>query len=213
LQGAFDTAHLALGDSIYYELYDDPGFIHELLSFCCEAIILGMDECLKHIPGSGQTVCHYNGLAMPRAIGGVKISEDTSTLLNLEQIQEFAIPYTDKILRHFNGGYVHYCGRNDHLLDELLKLDSLNGLNFGQPEKHDMIAMLARFAANGIIYYGGLDVKADDQTYESFFSERLKASVTADGRSILVPDVYCGKEERGDIAEGWEKAQKSVLSL
>ena len=213
LQGAFDTAHLVLGDSIYYELYDDPGFVHELLSFCREAIMMGMDECLKHIPGSGQTVCHYNGLAIPRARGGVKISEDTSTLLNLEQIQEFAVPYTERILRHYHGGYVHYCGRNDHLLDELLKLDSLNGLNFGQPEKHDMVGLLTRFAKNNIIYYGCLDVKPENQTYESFFAERLKASAASDGRSILIPDIYCGKGERDEITQGWERAQKLVLSV
>jgi len=212
-QGAFDTAHLVMGDPIYYELYDDPGFVHDLLSFCCDAIMLGMDECLRHIPGSGQTVCYYNGLAMPRAKGGVKISEDTSTLLNQEQIQEFAVPYIERILRHYSGGYVHYCGRNDHLLAALLKLDNLYGLNFGNPEKHDMIEILARFAENGVIYYGSLGDKPESQPYESFFTDRLRASMTSFSRSILIPDMHCSKEDRDAIAEGWEKALAAALSF
>ena len=206
LQGAFDVAHLVLGDSIFLELYDDPAFIHDLLSLCCEAIFLGMDECLKHIPGSEQTVCHYNGLAMPRAKGGIKISEDTSTLLNPEHIQEFVIPYTDRILRHYNGGYVHYCGRNDHLMDELLKLDNLCGLNLGQPEKHDMINVLTRCAKNNIIYYGCVNDKPENMTYKSYFSELIKASVSTEGRSNLILHVYCNKENRDEILEGWEEA-------
>jgi hypothetical protein len=111
LQGAFDTAHIVYGDTIFYDLFDDPGFVHHLLELSCEAIFMGMEACFKYIPGAEVKIAHYNGLVIPRAKGGIKISEDTSTLLSKAHIEEFVEPYINKILTHFGGGYVHYCGK------------------------------------------------------------------------------------------------------
>jgi len=82
LQGPFDIAHLVYGDDIFYDLYDDPKFVHHLLDLSCHAIFRGMEECFKVIPNSDEMVAHYNELVMPRSIGGIKTSEDTSTLLS-----------------------------------------------------------------------------------------------------------------------------------
>ena len=37
LQGPFDTAHIVYGDAIFYDLYDDPAFVHHLMDLCCHA--------------------------------------------------------------------------------------------------------------------------------------------------------------------------------
>jgi hypothetical protein len=110
LQGPFSIAHLVYGDEIFYDLYDDPAFVHHLLELSCQAIFLGMEACLKVIPNSDKHLAHYNNLIIPRSMGGIKVSEDTSTLLSKEHILEFVIPYLRIVLTRFGGGYVHYCG-------------------------------------------------------------------------------------------------------
>ena len=129
LQGAFDTAHLVYGDEIFYDLYDDPDFVHHLLDLCCEAIVMGMEECFKVIPDSESKIAYYNNLVMPREIGGIKTSEDTSTLLSKEHIDEFVVPYLERILKHFGGGYVHYCGSNPYLFEAVMANPYVKGIN------------------------------------------------------------------------------------
>jgi Uroporphyrinogen-III decarboxylase len=205
LQGPFDTAHIVYGDNIFYDLYDDPQFIHHLLELCCQAIIVGMEECFKVIPDSGNRVAHYNSLVLPRIKGGLKISEDTSTLLSKAHIEEFVAPYTHKVLEHFGGGYIHYCGKNPHLFEMVMDEPFAYCLNFGNPEKHDMEYAIRRCAEKDKIYYGGIK-KFENETLQEYFRKYLRAS-EKDGRSLLIMDYSCSQDERNSIIEAWESAQ------
>lgn len=204
LQGSFDTAHIVYGDAIFYDIYDDPEFLHHLLELSCEAIFMGMEECFKVIPHSDTKVAHYNQLVMPRSKGGIKISEDTSTLLSKEQIDEFIAPYMHKILAHFGGGYIHYCGKNPHLFDTVLNEPLALGVNFGNPEKHDMEDILKRLSGAGKIYYGGIPKKSDE-TLEAYFARYLSASRNG-GRSLLLLSYTCKLGEQETVMEAWDKA-------
>lgn len=204
LQGAFDTAHLVYGDQIFYDLYDDPDFIHHILELSCQAIFMGMQECFKIIPGSQARVAHYNSLVMPRSKGGIKISEDTSTLLSKAHIDEFVVPYMHKLLERFGGGYIHYCGRNAHLFEAVMNEPLAYGLNFGNPDKHDMYSVLEACAARDKIYYG-LIIKDESEPAEEYFRKCLKAS-RKDDRSLLLLQYSCGERDRDSIVEAWNRA-------
>jgi hypothetical protein len=204
LQGAVDTAHLVYGDGFFYDLYDDPKFIHHLLDLSCEAIIIGMEECLKVIPGSNEYVAHYNSLVIPRTKGGLKISEDTSTLLSKDHIEEFVLPYLDRILSHFSGGYVHYCGRNQHLFNAVIDNPLVYGINFGNPEMHDMKEVLQRCSHNGKVYYGAI-YKDKDDSIEEYFTRLLNASNNG-GMCNLLLQYSCKIEERNDVLSAWKRA-------
>jgi uroporphyrinogen-III decarboxylase len=209
LQGPFDTAHLVYGDAIFYDLYDDPDFVHHLLNLSCEAIFLGMEACLKIIPDSDKLIAHYNHLVIPRSKGGIKISEDTSTLLSREQIEEFVVPYTGRVLEYFGGGYIHYCGRNPHLLETVMNMPLAYGINFGNPEMHDMEQILKRCAQENKIYYGTIP-KQIDESLEEYFTRLLKASRKGD-RSTLLLSFYTDMSQREKVMEAWENAgQDSV---
>ena len=203
LQGPFDTAHIVYGNDIFYDLYDDPGFLHHLLELSCQAIITGMEECYKVIPDSKNTIAHYNSLVLPRSKGGLKISEDTSTLLSKAHIEEFATPYTHRILEHFGGGYIHYCGKNPHLFETVLNEPLAYGQNFGNPDKHDMPYVLGRLAEKGKIYFGAIN-RQENEPLEEYFKKYLNAS-EKDGRSLLLPEYNCSLEERDAVIEAWEK--------
>lgn len=205
LQGPFDIAHIVFGDEIFYAMYDEPELVHHLLGLCVYAAKLGMDESLKVIPRSNELLAHYSSLVMPRSLGGIKLSEDTTTLISAEQMAEFAVPYTAKILEYFGGGYVHYCGRNDPLFERITGLDKARGLNFGNPEKHDMDGTLRKMSARGIIYYGWAPM-LDGEDYEAYF-RRVRSSATAGGQCRLLLEMNLPYSERGLVKEAWEKAE------
>ena len=208
IQGAFDTAHIVVGDSIFYELYDDPDFVHHLLDLSCAAIKLAFDECLRRMPGSDDAVPHYNALAIPRSLGGIKLSEDTSTLLNKEQVEEFVVPYMRRALNEAGGGYIHYCGKNPHLYQAVLDEPLARGLNFGNPDMHDMRRVLGDCANRGILYYGGIPQKEGEDIGDHF--SRLLAASEKGGRAHLLLCHSCDADEAEMVGEIWDKAAASV---
>lgn len=210
LQGPMDVAHLVYGDAIFYDLYDDPDFVHHLLDLSCEAIIMGMEECLKIIPGSEQQIAHYNCLVIPRNKGGIKISEDTSTLLSKDHVEEFVVPHTERVLSHFGGGYIHYCGHNEHLFNAFISSPLVIGLNLGNPEKHDMEYVLGRCRDTGKVYYGVLK-KDNNESFEDYFT-RLLACSSKNGVGSLLLQYRCRMEEREEVLDAWRSVCSKIYT-
>ncbi|MDD4774080.1 MAG: hypothetical protein PHZ09_10870 [Eubacteriales bacterium] len=204
IQGAFDTAHLVLGDDIFYEMYDDPPFVHHLLELSAAAVCLAQDECLKRIERSDREVAHYNALVLPRSGGGVKLSEDTSTLLSKSHIDDFVVPYIRRIFDHTGGGYIHYCGSNPHLYEAVINEPGVTAINFGNPEKHDMEKVLGDCARRGIFYYGSIPKYAGEKT-EDYFA-RLAKAAHRDGRVYLLLQYGCAPGETDSVGEIWDRA-------
>ena len=152
LQGPIDMAHLLLGNEFFYLLYDEPEVIHHALDLSVAADIYGMEKSFEIIE-PGDWVCHYNELVLPAATP-LKVSEDTSTLLCEEHLAEYMKPHTERLLAHFGGGYIHYCGDNKHLLKMAPHLKNSIGLNFGNPERHDPAAVLKELGGLGKCYFG-----------------------------------------------------------
>ena len=202
IQGPFDTAHLVFGDPIFYAMYDDPELVHHLLNLSCYAIELGFAECLKLMPGSDKAVAHYNSLIIPRSRGGIKISEDTSTIISPAHIDEFVMPYTRRVLDFAGGGYIHYCGKNDHLFNRFICLEKVYGMNFGNPEMHDMDDILRQTAGAGKLYYGYVN-RHEDEPVDAFF-RRVRKAATADGKCRLLLAYNAGYDEQDEIIEMWD---------
>jgi len=205
LQDAIDIAHLVYGDNFFYDLYDDPDFINHLLDLACTAIELGVNECLKVIPDSDKIVTHYNQLAMPRSGGGMKFSEDTSTLLSPEHIEEFTVPSLKRQLDFTGGGYVHFCGYNNHLLDACIGTEKVRGVNFGNPEKYDMEEVLRKVAKAGKVFYGKIPRKQDEEL-KPYFTRLCKAATDSNGccRLLLVMNVST-MEQIQEIKRVWKE--------
>ena len=212
LQGAVDTAHLIYGDTIFYDFYDDPDFIHHLLKVSCESVDFAMRECFKRIDGSGEFVAHYNWLIMPEETGGLKISEDTTTLLSPALIDEFARPYLQRILARFGGGYVHYCGKNDYLLDVVFDEPLARAVNFGNPEKHDMTKVLKRCRENKKIYVGIITRKVGESLFD-YFLRILEPSYDKNtGCFYIIPQYVCAVNEREAVIGEFERAAQFLTA-
>jgi len=152
-QSPFDLAHLVRGDDIFTDIYDDPPFLHHLLGLTSRMYIAA-SRLMKQVSGEPLNGGAHGGLWMDG--GGVRACEDSSTLLPPAAVDEFVIPYTQKALEAFGGGWVHYCGNNQRLLDALLDdAPAVRGINFGNPERHDHTTLLPRLLAKGKFYFGG----------------------------------------------------------
>ncbi|GHT98219.1 hypothetical protein FACS1894142_4260 [Spirochaetia bacterium] len=208
LQDAVDIAHLVYGDPFFYDLYDDPEFIHHLLDLSCRAIEVGIPECLKVMPHSDTVITHYNELAMPRSLGGIKFSEDTSTLICPDHIDEFTLPSLKRLLEFTGGGYVHFCGYNEQLLDKFLNMDLVHGMNFGNPEKYDMEQVLRKFAQAGKVFYGSIPKKADED-YQQYFTRLTAAATDAQGRCWLLLSMGAALEEAEKIRAAWKAVTRN----
>jgi len=209
--GPFEIAHSVYGHNIFYEIYDDPNFIHYLLDLCTELYIQVTDK-LKKIIGEERESC-YHGHALVRGIymrnGGTRISEDSATLLSPEHIDEFVIPYDRRALEAFGGGFVHYCGKHDYLLESYLQLEKVRAVNLGNPEMYEFDSTMQKFLNYGKCYFG-LWPKEDKETLEEYIYRMKQA--TGGGRGGLIlhfdesmfPEYSCQ-----DILQKWKEIMRS----
>ncbi len=211
LQGPVDLAHLVYGDDFFYDLYDDEEFVSHLMELSTEALNIGSKACIEIIPGSDEAVAHYCETIMPKELGGIKTSEDTSTLLSKEHVENVAMKYTKKVLEFAGGGYVHYCGKNDHLLEAILSCDLSRGLNFGNPEMQDIEYVLKRCAESGKILYSSV-AKNSGESWEGYFTRLLKASYK-DGKFHILLSLSCDMAQREQVLDAWRVAQDRVRGM
>ena len=143
-QGPLDIAELLWGSEMFYELYDDPDFVHEFMSLITESYKKFIDEWFSMYP-PGELNAHW-GLMMK---GNVLIRDDSAVNLSPELYEEFALQYDAHLLDYYKGGAMHYCGKGDHFVEILAKEKSLTGINLSQPELNDMDKIYNAVSENG----------------------------------------------------------------
>jgi uroporphyrinogen-III decarboxylase len=134
-QGPLDLAHLMIGDQIFYEFYDDPPFVHHLMNLSLELGIKA-HEWMKEINGEQQNEHYHSGMLYSNNMG-IRICEDTTAIIEKSAMEEFAMPYTRRLAQHFDGAWVHYCGRNDNLTRLICEIPEVRGINFGLIPGHE----------------------------------------------------------------------------
>lgn len=197
LQSPFDLAHLVVGDALFLAMYDDPDRVHQLLDNCTRMLIR-LTRLYKEAVGEPFDGGRHGGFAMR---GGIRICEDTTTLLSEEQIQTFAVPYTRRALQAFGGGWIHYCGKNDHLYQAVLEMPECYTFNFGNPDMHDMEAVVRDCLAHGKTYQGSIPRQAEEGL-EAYFRRVL--AYTDGARRGLILAIW-GYEE--GCVELWQALQ------
>lgn len=183
VQGPIDTAHQAIGDSFFTELYDDPPFMHHLLELCTQALIKGIRACKEVNGEAGEWAYHYNGIYA--SSGGIKTSEDTTTLLSDSHIQEFGVPYIRQLLQAFGGGWIHFCGSNPHLYRACLHdIPEASGLNFGDPQRFCPDEVIADCQAAGLVFNGNLPYRDSPPSTEYY--RRIWHALGGQKRGLLL---------------------------
>jgi len=198
-QGAFDVAHLVLGDAIFTELYDDPGFVRHLLSLT-SYVYREASFLLKSWVGERAAEGTHGHLWMAGC--GVRSCEDTTTLLS-PSLLPLALPHLCDSVAPF-GAWVHFCGTGHHLLDPLLDCPEVRGLNFGNPERYDWDATLSRIAAAGKVYIGA-PPRRDKEPLAEYFG-RVLAPLRRKSSLIFMPTLRDGETPQDAMAL-WHRVQ------
>lgn len=201
-QGPFDAAHLVIGDDIFLAMYDEPDRVHNLLDQCTRMIIR-TTRLYKEAVGEPIDGGRHSNFAMR---GGIRICEDTSTLISREQVAEFVTPYTRQLLQAFGGGWVHYCGRNDHLYEAIMDdIPEYYGVNFGNPDMHDMPAVIAECARKGKTYIGSV-CREDGEDVRAYF-ERALGYTGGTGRGLMFMPELREDDDPADAVRLWRSLQ------
>ena len=157
-QGPFDLAHLLLGDQIFYLMMDDPSLMHRIMELCT-TLYIRCTEAVKKSTGEPNGECvHGCRLYVPNA--GIRICEDTTTLIGRAAMEEFALPYTLRAAAAFGGAWIHFCGRCDELRDAVCECEDVRGVNYGiVPSKEDDFDFdeeIRTLSRHGKVYYGNI---------------------------------------------------------
>ena len=133
-QGTLDLAELMWGGEMFYEMYDDPDFVHDVLKLITNTYKGFLDKWYEVIP-------KYEGLSVHWELmhkGNILIRLDSAMNIPVEFYDEFSKPYDKELLEYFDGGCMHFCGRGDHYVGSMCDIEKMYGFNMSQPHLNDL---------------------------------------------------------------------------
>ncbi len=208
-QGVFDIAHLLYGDNIFYEIVDESraSWIEELLDICLDLMLRATHHVKSLLHEPDNTMVHGHGtpqgIFFPHA--GIRISEDTATLISPKTIERFILPVIEKGATPFRGAFIHYCGRHPFLFEQLCNRDYVRAIDLGNPEMYDIRWLMERCAETGTVLYSRI-AEEPGETWQAYI-RRLGALVKQTGarcilRPLIVPDT---RAEAAAMCDMWHE--------
>lgn len=206
-QGVFDIAHLLDGESILYEMADDPAWVHEVLEVSLD-LYLNAVRRLKVLLDEPRTEMIHGhgtpqGIWFPQA--GTRVSEDTATLLAPRMLESFVLPYIERATAPFGGGFVHFCGKHRFFLEALCRMPLVRAIDLGNSEMYDPRWLLEKCAETGTVLYSRMSAEPGE-TWRDYVI-RIAGLVKATGaRCALRPTVYPeSREECASMRDLWRE--------
>lgn len=194
-QGVFDVAHLLYGDEIFMAMAGDAaeqGRVVEALEISLDLYLKVTRRLKALIDEPIDNMIHGHGTAQGIFFpsGGVRVAEDTAILLSPAMIRKFVLPYIQRSLAPFGGGFVHFCGLHKSFFEILCECPEVQAIDLGNPEKYDPQWLLERCAASGTVLYSRLPALGNEDPLA--YVDRLSTLVRQTGarvilRSILPP--------------------------
>ncbi len=108
------------GQDIYYDFYDEPEKLHELLDYCADCTIYLANE-LKTLCGNYLGDTPYGMFYQD----GINMSEDIACMISAELYRKFCAPHTQRVIDAFGKGYLHCHSRAMYLVREICALDNV----------------------------------------------------------------------------------------
>lgn len=181
-QGPFDLACLLWGSDIFVAMHDEPELVKSLISLMAETFSRYNTFMKKAIGEQMDSAYHICGLKLVR--GGIRICDDSATLVSGDFYRDFIVRENEKAFAPFKGGWLHYCGNGNHLQPYIRKTAGVNVLHMGNPDMHDLIEIGAGLREHNITLYwsGSLDMISE---YKKQFE--LKGII------VLAENRYAGK--------------------
>ena len=126
-----------------------PQEVHVLMKKITDATIGFVREQLRRIENL-HSVSHEMW-CVPRE-AGIRISDDTAALLSPNLYREFGVKYNGMIAEAFGGVVVHSCGDVQNVVEPMMEIPGLTGLDFTIPQNPNWEAIRAAAAGKTALY-------------------------------------------------------------
>lgn len=175
--GPFTVAASIRGPhSLCVDVYEDPGYVHELLGFITEATVQRISAYRKM-------------LGEPERSQRWSFADDSVQLLSVESYREFVLPYHRRLVNVFSLGgpnEIHLCGDATHLFKTMQEELNVQVFDTGFPVD---FAWLREELGEGAQIKGGprpaLLKDGPPQAIEAEVERILSSGVTKGGRFVL----------------------------
>jgi hypothetical protein len=209
-QGPFDIAAQTRGHDIFYDLYEDVDFVHQLMGKSTQ-VYIAISKFCKQINGEPLD----GGLAVDywSESGGVRMCGDSDILIGVDPFRDLVQSYMQRAFEPFGGGWYHYCGgvpgfrraEGVHLHELCAEIEGLRGINW--TTAGDWLAEMRKLKDMGLVHLGGLP-REDDESLEDYFRRALSPYDDRWG-IIFWPELRDGEH---DIALAtWHAVQDEVF--
>jgi hypothetical protein len=131
-----DTADILWGTEIFLMILQEPKLVTAL-----------MDKIIRTMLA---VIGHYRELAYDRLDpaantqhgynipGRLMIRNDSSIMISPDAYREVVRPSDAKLLQEVGTGSIHFCGNGQHLVEPMLEIPDLRGLDLGQADMMDV---------------------------------------------------------------------------
>ena len=142
LQGPFDTAEQLWGSGIFIGLIDQPELVTALMQKVADTMLevekLYRPYARDRLEPFANTQHVYN---IP---GRWLLRNDSSILMSPRNYRDFVAPMDARLLKAVGGGSLHFCGKGQHLIEPMLEISEVQGLDFGQSKMMDIDRIYSR---------------------------------------------------------------------
>lgn len=145
-QGPIDLCELAWGSDIFLAFYDDEDLVRGLMDWMTHLFIAFITRWFEIIPGTDQYHSYFGRLHR----GLLTIRNDSATNLSPQIYRDFIFPCDQRILRHFGGGMIHFCGNGGHFLPLMCETEGLFAIDLSQPNLNNMDVAMESTIDRGI---------------------------------------------------------------
>ena len=130
----FDVAHILRGSELFFDIFDNPDEVHELMELSTQ-LVIETEKKLRTITG------HYRNGKINECpsldglwLDGIRIAGDSLVMISEEMIREFVRPCYQKIAGFFGCRlYIHFCSvsplAGEQILNAFLDSPDVIGLS------------------------------------------------------------------------------------
>ena len=109
------------GAEIYYDFYDEPVKIHELLDYCADATIMFATDIYNLVDKYYKDTKYGTWYTKNM----INMSEDIACMISGDTYREFCRPHTQKVIDYFGIGYMHCHSRAMYLVKEICSMQNV----------------------------------------------------------------------------------------
>jgi hypothetical protein len=146
LQGPLDVCDLLWGNEIFTEMYLNAQWFNSLLELVTETYVRFLKKWFELFPPVGLFSTHWGWMHK----GAVMLRNDSAMNFSGETYDEFVRPHDQRVFSECGGGAVHFCGRGDHFIAGLSRLEGLHGIHMSQPHLNDIDVIFENTVDKGI---------------------------------------------------------------